>query len=61
MRKMEVWLGTLLWAAAAILMPMAALEPVTPALAAPRGALAATATCPDGGASLAMGCESMHL
>ena len=50
MRRVETWLTGLLWAAAALLLPMAALEP-----------LSLAAACPDGSAHLAMGCASIQL
>jgi hypothetical protein len=60
MRKAVICLGSLLWITIAILMPMAALEPV-PAAHATLVATMAEASCSDGSASLAMGCESIHL
>jgi hypothetical protein len=61
MRKLETWLTGLTWAALALLLPMAALEPVSVAgVRAATGGLAA-ATCEDGSAHLAMGCTSVLL
>ncbi|HEX8261694.1 MAG TPA: hypothetical protein VF547_02350 [Allosphingosinicella sp.] len=59
MRKMETWLTGLLWAAAALLLPMAALEPVIPA--SPQAVDVALGACADGSAHLAMGCASIQL
>lgn len=62
MRKMETGLTGLLWVAIALLLPMAALEPVIAS-----GGEAAPATgvtlgaCADGSAHLAMGCASVSL
>jgi hypothetical protein len=50
MRKVETLLAGLLWFGAAILLPMAAFEPVSIA-----------AACADGSAHLAMGCASIQL
>jgi hypothetical protein len=55
---METWLAGLLWLTAVLLLPMAALEPVSLARAAPGIALGA---CADGSAHLAMGCASISL
>ena len=61
MRELRVWIGCLLWVAVALLMPLSALEPVL-AAAPVRAVPAAVAdVCGDGGARLAMGCESIHL
>ena len=62
MRKLDVWMGAACWALVAVLMPMAALEPV----AAVQGARVeapplAAGLCDDGSARLAMGCASNHL
>ena len=61
MRKTESWLAGLLWTAVALLLPMAALEPV--AVASLRSATAglASGVCDDGSAHLAMGCASILL
>jgi hypothetical protein len=58
MRKFETCLAALLWIAVAVLLPMAALEPVGLAATQPGLALAA---CDDGSARLAMGCASVAL
>jgi hypothetical protein len=64
MRKLQTWQtwpSGLLWAAAALLLPMAALEPVSvAALRSFAGGLAAGA-CDDGSAHLVMGCASSLL
>lgn len=61
MRRFESWLTGTLWVAAALLLPMAALEPVSEAsVRAAAGGLAAGA-CDDGSAHLAMGCASILL
>ncbi|HEX8064105.1 MAG TPA: hypothetical protein VF535_12940 [Allosphingosinicella sp.] len=61
MRRLETWLIGLLWATAALLLPMIALEPVSVAsVQAATGGLAAAA-CDDGSAHLAMGCASILL
>jgi len=61
MRKVETWLVGLLWAGVALVLPMAALEPVSLAGArAPAPGLALGA-CADGSAHLAMGCASILL
>jgi hypothetical protein len=60
MRKVETWLTGLFWAADALLLPMAALEPVMPARAEAATGLA-LAACADGSAHLAMGCASISL
>ena len=57
MRKIETGLTGLLWVAVALLLPVAAFEPVR--LAGLTG-LAAGA-CDDGSAHLAMGCASILL
>jgi len=59
MRRTETWLTGLLWAAIALLLPMAALEPVIPASA--RAAGLALGACADGSAHLAMGCAGISL
>jgi len=56
MRRMEAWLVGLLLIAMALLLPMAAFEPVR--LASLTGVAAA---CDDGSAHLAMGCASIQL
>ena len=61
MRKSETWLTGLLWIGVALLLPMAALEPVSVAsLRSATDGLAAAA-CDDGSAHLAMGCASILL
>jgi hypothetical protein len=57
MRRVETWLTGLLWAAAALLLPMAALEPCSLADASAVG----LGACADGSAHLAMGCASIQL
>jgi hypothetical protein len=59
MRKMETWLTGLLMAAVALLLPIAAFEPVIPASA--QAASLALGACADGSAHLAMGCASVSL
>jgi hypothetical protein len=59
MRKMETWLTTLLLAALALLLPLAAFEPVIPASVEAAGV--ALGACADGSAHLAMGCASVSL
>ena len=59
MRKMETGLTGLLWVAVALLLPVAALEPVIPASAQAAGR--ALGACADGSAHLAMGCASISL
>lgn len=61
MRKLDGWLTGASWAAVALLLPMAALEPATVAgVQAAMGSVAAAA-CDDGSAHLAMGCASILL
>ena len=60
MRKIETWLTGLLLAAVALLLPLAAFEPVIPASAQAATGLALGA-CADGSAHLAMGCASISL
>jgi hypothetical protein len=60
MRQMETWLAGLLWVAVALLLPMAALEPVSLARAATTPA-PVLGTCGEGGVDLVMGCSSMSL
>ncbi|HEX9966187.1 MAG TPA: hypothetical protein VGB04_14515 [Allosphingosinicella sp.] len=61
MGKAETWLTGLLWVAAALLLPMAALEPVGDRGARAASASLATGACDDGSAHLAMGCASILL
>jgi hypothetical protein len=57
MRKLETWLTGLLLLSVALLLPMAALEPVSLASARALG----LGLCDDGSARLAMGCASILL
>ena len=59
MRRMETWLTGLLWAAVALLLPVAAFEPVIPA--GVQTASLMLDDCADGSAHLAMGCASISL
>ena len=59
MRKLEAIAGSAVWMAVSLLMAAAALEPVEVQARTPE--LVAVATCADGSAQLAMGCESIHL
>ena len=59
MGKAETWLTGLLWVAAALLLPMAALEPVSVAWAGVSDL--GVGACDDGSAHLAMGCASILL
>ena len=61
MRKVETWLAGLLWLAVALLLPMAALEPVSLASAQAPAPSLALGACADGSAHLAMGCASISL
>jgi hypothetical protein len=61
MRQFENLLAGLLWVAVAVLLPLAALEPVSPAGARPAAATLALGACADGSAHLAMGCASISL
>ncbi|MET1113176.1 MAG: hypothetical protein ABWX67_16790 [Allosphingosinicella sp.] len=61
MRELESWLSGLLLAAVALLLPMAALEPVSRAGAMAAAAGFAAGACDDGSAHLAMGCASILL
>jgi hypothetical protein len=61
MRKFESWLTGALWVAAALLLPMAALEPVGVASVRAATAGLAAGACDDGSAHLAMGCASILL
>ncbi|HEX8482121.1 MAG TPA: hypothetical protein VF650_09480 [Allosphingosinicella sp.] len=60
MRRIETWLTALLCIAITLLLPMAALEPVSIA-AAKAPAASAAAACDDGSAHLVMGCASVLL
>ena len=59
MKKFEALAGSMVWMAVSLLMAAAALEPVE--VRARTMETAAVATCADGSAQLAMGCESIHL
>ena len=59
MRKIETWLTGLLWVAVALLLPVAALEPVVPSGVQTAGL--ALEACADGSPHLAMGCASISL
>ena len=61
MRKAETWLSGLLLAATALLLPMAAFEPVSLAAAEASTPAVALGACADGSAHLAMGCASISL
>jgi hypothetical protein len=60
MRRFEGMMGSVLWVAVAVLLPMTALEPVAAVSRAPQPALALGA-CADGSVHLAMGCASAVL
>lgn len=61
MRKFESRLTTLLWVATALLLPMAALQPVSVASVRVVAGGFAAGACEDGSAHLAMGCASILL
>jgi hypothetical protein len=61
MKKFEAIAGSAVWMAVALLMAAAALEPVEVQARTVSGEALAAATCADGSAQLAMGCESIHL
>jgi hypothetical protein len=61
MHRFEAIAGSAVWVAVALLMAAVALEPVEVRAHAPEAAAVAFATCADGSAQLAMGCESIHL
>ena len=63
MRKRDMIVGGLVWAALALLMPVVALEPVRAVVShmSPEGGFRAAPSCADGSASLIMGCASIHL
>ena len=61
MCKAETLLSGLLLAATALLLPMAAFEPVSLASAQAQAPAVALGTCADGSAHLAMGCASISL
>lgn len=60
MRRIEAIMGSVLWAAVALLLPMTALEPVAAGerVAEP---VAAFEPCEDGSVRLAMGCAGATL
>ena len=60
MKKFEAYAGSAVWVAVSLLMTAAALEPVE-VKAQTLPASVAMASCADGSAHLAMGCESIHL
>ena len=61
MRELETWLTGLLLVAVALLLPMAALEPVSRARATAAAPGFAADSCDDGSAHLVMGCASILL
>jgi hypothetical protein len=61
MGKVETWMAGLLWVTVAVLLPMAALEPVGVATAQADAPTLAVDACADGSANLAMGCASIQL
>jgi len=61
MRKWEAIGGGTLWAAVAILMVSAALQPVEVSAAMASESVRVASLCPDGSFSLVMGCDSIHL
>jgi hypothetical protein len=61
MRKMEAIMGAAIWIAAAALLPMLALEPVTVGAAAKAGTIVAAQPCGEGSVALALGCTSVQL
>lgn len=61
MRKVETWLSAAVLAATALLLPMAAFEPVSLAAAQADIPAVALGDCADGSAHLAMGCASISL
>jgi len=61
MKKFETIAGTAVWMAVALTMAAAALEPVEVRAQTQPAATVAVASCADGTAELAMGCESIHL
>jgi hypothetical protein len=60
MRKFEAFAGAAIWMAVSLVMAAAALEPVEVQARTVQTDIA-VATCADGSAALAMGCESIHL
>jgi hypothetical protein len=61
MKKYEAITGSAVWMAVSLLMAAAALEPVEVQAQTIETAAVSVATCADGSARLAMGCESIHL
>ena len=61
MPKVETWLSAALLAATALLLPMAAFEPVSLAAERPDARAVALGACADGSAHLSMGCASISL
>jgi hypothetical protein len=61
MKRFEAITGSAVWMAVALLMAAAALEPVEVQARVLSVEAVAVATCADGSAQLAMGCESIHL
>ena len=61
MTKFEAIGGSVVWAAVALMMAAAALEPVEVRAQPQPPEAVAIASCADGTAELAMGCESIHL
>jgi hypothetical protein len=61
MKKYEAFTGAAVWMAVTLLMAAAALEPVEVQARTLAPPAVAVATCGDGAAELAMGCESIHL
>lgn len=62
MSKLDTYAGSAAWIAVSLLMTAAALEPVAVKAGPPAPARElAMASCADGSAQLAMGCESIHL
>jgi hypothetical protein len=61
MQKFETIAGSAIWMVTALLMAAVALEPVEVRAQVTAVQAVAVATCADGSAQLAMGCESIHL
>jgi hypothetical protein len=61
MHRFEAIAGSAVWMAVALLMAAAALEPVQVRAQTQKSQAIAVATCAEGSAELAMGCESIHL
>ncbi|HEX8308244.1 MAG TPA: hypothetical protein VF645_07475 [Allosphingosinicella sp.] len=61
MHEFRSWLTGTLWVATALLVPMAALQPVSVASLRAAAAGLAAGACDDGSAHLAMGCASALL